>query len=333
MKKNITSADVARLAGVSQSAVSRTYTPGASASKATRTKVLDAARKLGYMPDRIARTLITRRSNIIGVAISYLENQFYPLVLEMLSKKLQRRGYHALLFITEAGEADALVAEILSYQVDALVLASTTLSSPVAKHCADAGIPVVLLNRSNADHAVSSVVTDNVAGGRAAAEHLADVGARKIAFMAGLETASTSVERERGFNEGLAARRLRCFGRGVGHYDFARTQQATRELFGVGEQPDAVFVANDHMAFAVMDTLRSELGLKIPEDVAVVGFDNVPISAWSAYQLTTVEQAADPMTDMAIELVCQQIESRSIVVQDVRVPCRLIVRASSVKQT
>lgn len=331
MRRKITSADVARLAGVSQSAVSRTYSPGASASEATRTKVLDAALKLGYMPNKIARTLITRRSNIIGVVISYLENQFYPLVLEMLSKKLQKRGYHCLLFITEAGEADALVAEILSYQVDGLVLASTMLSSPVARQCADAGIPVVLLNRSSGDHAVSSVTTDNVAGGRAAAEHLANIGARKIAFIAGLETASTSVERERGFNQGLAARRLRCFARGIGHYDFARAQEATRELFSVGEQPDAVFVANDHMAFAVMDTLRFELGLEVPEDVALVGFDNVPISAWSAYQLTTVEQAADPMTDMVVELIHRQIESGSIVVEDLRVPCRLIVRRSSVK--
>ena len=127
-----TSLDVARLAQVSQSAVSRTFTPGASVSEATRTKVEAAARKLGYRPNAIARTLITRRSRMIGVVMSYLENQFYPVVLEKLSQRLQRDGYHVLLFIADTRQTDAVLAEILQYQVDGLVMASTSMYSALA---------------------------------------------------------------------------------------------------------------------------------------------------------------------------------------------------------
>src|SRR5690606_12677126 len=136
--------DVADLAQVSQSAVSRTFTPGASVSEATRRKVLAAAQKLGYRPNALARSLITRRSRIVALVMSYLENQFYPLVIEQLSQKLQKEGYHVLMFIAEVDEAaDGVLAEILQYQVDGIVMASAMLSSNVASSCAAVALPVV----------------------------------------------------------------------------------------------------------------------------------------------------------------------------------------------
>lgn len=140
--------DVADLAQVSQSAVSRTFTPGASVSEETRRKVLAAAQKLGYRPNALARSLITRRSRIVALVMSYLENQFYPLVIERLSQKLQKEGYHVLMFIAEVDEAaDGVLAEILQYQVDGIVMASAMLSSNVARSCAEVGVPVVQFNR------------------------------------------------------------------------------------------------------------------------------------------------------------------------------------------
>ncbi|HRO81024.1 MAG TPA: LacI family DNA-binding transcriptional regulator, partial [Alicycliphilus denitrificans] len=136
MKLNVTAQDVARLAQVSQSAVSRTFTPGASVSEETRSKVMLAAQTLGYRPNALARSLITRRSRIIALVMSYLENQFYPLVIEKLSQKLQKQGYHVLMFISDLDEADAVLTEILQYQVDGIVMASTTLSTALAKTCA-----------------------------------------------------------------------------------------------------------------------------------------------------------------------------------------------------
>ena len=331
---NITSLDVARLAQVSQSAVSRAFTPGASVSELTRAKVEDAARKLGYRPNAIARSLITRRSRIIGVVMSYLDNQFYPVVLEKISQRLQRDGYHVLLFIADTREVDAVLAEILQYQVDGLVLASTSLSSALALRCADAGIPVVLFNRTLRDgHNCSSVTSDNYEGGRLIARHLVETGHERIAYIAGMEDSSTNLDRERGFRDGLTAYGKRCFARAVGNYDFEQAKVAARQLFSgpAFQRPDAVFVANDHMAIAVMDTLRMELGLRIPLDLSLLGFDNVRQAAWGSYQLSSVEQDADAMIEATVRLLMDQLDG-TVQGKAVVLPVRLVLRGSSARR-
>ncbi len=328
---NVTSIDVARLAQVSQSAVSRTYTPGASVSEATREKVEQAARKLGYRPNAIARSLITRRSRIIGVVMSYLENQFYPVVLEKLSQRLQRDGYHVLLFIADTRQTDSVLAEILQYQVDGMVMASTAMSSALALRCEEAGIPVVLFNRtSRSSENTSSVTTDNYQGGLLVGQYLARTGHQRVAYVAGLEDTSTNQERERGFRDGLAESGQVCFARAVGNYDFEDAKAAARTLFSVKavQRPDAVFVANDHMAIAVMDTLRIELGLRIPQDVSVVGFDNVKQAEWGSYQLSSVVQDADAMIDATVTLLIEQLDDDAGI-RAVVLPTRLVLRQSS----
>lgn len=329
MSRSVTSIDVARLAGVSQSAVSRSFTPGAAVSDAMRRKVLEAARKLGYQPNAIARTLITKRSRIIGLVVSYLENQFYPVVLEGLSKQLRQHGYHLLLFCTDTQDADELLVEILQYQVDGIVMASATLSSAVARACSEAGIPVVLFNRTARHSPSSSVTTDNVSGGRQVARLLCRGGHRRISFIAGLEDTSTSREREQGFLEELAEHRQRCFGRAVGDYRFDGAVRAALELFSANPRPDAVFVANDHMAIAVMDTLRQQLGLRVPEDVSVVGFDDVPQAAWGSYQLTTVRQPAHRMIDATVALLMKQLGNEQRQREDIVLPAELVLRKSA----
>jgi len=332
---NVTSIDVARLAQVSQSAVSRTYTPGASVSDATRQKVESAARKLGYRPNAIARTLITRRSRIIGVVMSYLENQFYPVVLEKLSQRLQRDGYHVLLFIADTRQTDAVLAEILQYQVDGMVMASTAMSSALAMRCEEAGIPVVLFNRtSRTSENTSSVTTDNYQGGFLVGEYLARNGHRRIAFIAGQEDTSTNQDRERGFLAGLAQSGRGLFARAVGNYDFDDARQAAHTLFAVepAQRPDAVFVANDHMAIAVMDTLRIELGLRIPQDVSVVGFDDVKQASWGSYQLSSVVQDADAMIEATVTLLIEQLDDDAGI-RAVVLPTRLVLRQSSAPRT
>lgn len=333
VKSHVTSIDVARLANVSQSAVSRTFTPGASVSEATREKVMDAARKLGYRPNAHARSLTTKRSRIIGLVLSYLGNLFHPAALEKLSKRLQADGHHVLLFLSDNPNSDEVVNEILQYHVDGIILAATTLSSSIAQRCADAAIPVVLFNRVMAKGsagAVSSVRSDNLAGGRAVARYLADSGHERIAFIAGYEESSTNLERERGFREGLADCGLRIWARAVGNYDFDQARQAVLDLFGgKGERPDAVFVASDHMAFAVMDTLRHELGLRVPEDVSVVGFDNVPQAAWPSYRLTTVEQPLGPMVEATVDLLQRHLyQDHPAAGENVVVPGELMIRGS-----
>ena len=334
MKTPVTSSDVARLADVSQSAVSRTFTAGASVSERTRQKVLEAAYKLGYQPNAHARSLITGRSRIIGLVMSSFENLFYPVALERLSKRLQQDGYHILLFMSDSQNSDNLIGELLQYKVEGIVLGATTLSSGLAQRCADANIPVVLFNRimiAGSAGAVSSVRSDNIGGGRALAQFLAEAGHRRIAFIAGREDSSTNLERERGFREGLADFGLRIFARAIGNYDFEQARQAARELFSsVSDRPDAVFVAGDYMAIAVMDTLRTELGLHVPDDVSVVGFDNVPQAAWDSYRLTTFEQSIDPMIAATVDLLQKYLRSDPAQVsENIVIPGRLVVRSSA----
>ena len=334
MKAQATSLDVARLAGVSQSAVSRCFTVGASVSEVMRDKVQEAARKLGYQPNAHARSLITGRSRIIGLVLSALENLYYPAVLERLAKRLQQDGYHLLIFISDNANSDDLVEEILQYNVDGIVLGATTLSSALAQRCADASIPVVLFNRimaSGSAGAVSSVRSDNMSGGRDIARFLVAGGHQRIAYIAGREDSSTNLERERGFREGLAELGQRIYARAIGNYDVVQARQAARDLFAHKvDRPDAVFVAGDQMAIAVLDTLRHELDLSVPQDVSVVGFDNVPQAAWASYELTTFEQPVEPMVEATVALLQGYLrESHTPPSRNVVVPGQLIIRQSA----
>ena len=329
-----TSLDVARKAGVSQSAVSRAFTPGASVSESMRARVLKAAAELGYRPNALARSLITGRSRIIGLVVSYLDNGYYPVALEKLSKALQERGYRILIFMApqSADNVDDVLSEILDYQVDGLVLASVAMSSDLVARCAAAGVPVLLFNRRQDDQRFSAVTTDNRGGGRKLAEFLIAGRHERIAYIAGWEGASTQRDREAGFREGLADAGAKLFERAVGDYRFEGAQAATRRMF-TGKprsaRPDAVFVANDHMAIAAMDVLRYELGLRVPEEVSVVSFDDVPQAAWPSYGLTTVRQSAARMVQATVEALMARIEAGDEVPRQVEIEGSLIVRTSA----
>jgi DNA-binding LacI/PurR family transcriptional regulator len=329
--EKVTSVDVAKRAGVSQSAVSRVFTPGASASKATIEKVRRAAAELGYRPNVLARSLITGRSRIIGLVVAYLDNYFYPEMVERLSVALQQKGYHVLVFMASptVGNIETVLQEILDYQVDGIVLASVSMSSILAAECAALGIPVVLFNRDQDDDRLSSVTTDNRAGGRAIAEHLIALGRERLAYIAGFEGASTQRDRERGFRDGLEAAGRDLYAHGVGNFQHPQARDAALRMFDRPAPPDAVFVANDHMAFAVMDVLRFELGLKVPGDVAVVGFDDVPLAAWRAYDLTTFRQRVNRMVAETVTTLIDHIDGGATEPRRVAVDGILIERGST----
>ncbi len=328
-KGNVTSDDVARLAKVSQSAVSRAFTAGASISDETRSRVQAAARQLGYRPNALARAMTSGRSRLIALLAAYLDNHFYPVVLEQLSRALQGHGYHVLLFMTEPGKQDEVVQRILQYQVDGIVMASATLSSRLAAECARTGIPIVQLNRYVASSPASSVTSDNIEGGSLVADLLARAGHQQIAFIAGAEDSSTNRDRAAGFYKGLAQHGLTVAARAVGGYQFEGAAAAARSLMAASQRPDAIFVANDHMAFAVMDVLRSEYGLSVPEDISIVGYDDVPEAAWQGYDLTTVSQSPEQMIDATVDILMEQIEQQSVRSRAAVIPVKLVIRGSA----
>jgi DNA-binding LacI/PurR family transcriptional regulator len=326
----VTSAQVAALAGVSQSAVSRVFTPGASASKKTVERVRAAAEQLGYRPNALARGLITGRTRMIGLIVAYLDNQFYPVALELLSRALQEKGYHILVFM--AGNSTEKIAEVmgelLDYQVDGIITASVAMSNDLTSRCAQAGIPVVMFNRGQDDARLSEVTSDNVAGGRRAAEFLVQTGHRRIAHVMGWQGSSTGRDRAKGFSQALDAAGLAPLAMIDGMYDRETAAAVARDLFIGSPPPDAIFVGNDHMAFAVMDMLRFDLGLSVPGDVSVVGYDDVPLAAWPAYDLTTIRQPVRRMVDATIDALIAQIEGDGEP-RKVQIDGPLIIRGSA----
>ena len=329
--EKVTSAEVARLAGVSQSAVSRVFTPGASVSAKTMEKVRAAAEELGYRPNVLARSLITGRTRIIGLVVAYLENQFYPMALELLSRALQARGYHILVFMAENSteRVAQVMSELLDYQVDGIITASVAMSNDLTARCDGAGIPVVMFNRGQDDARLSEVTSDNVNGARRAAEFLIKGGHKRIAHVMGWQGSSTGRDRAEGFKQAMQAAGLQPFALVDGTYSREKAAAVTRELCQGPERPDAIFVGNDHMAFAVMDTLRHELGLRVPQDVSVVGYDDVPMAAWPAYGLTTIRQPVNRMVEATVAALLNQIEGGSSAPTKVKINGPLMVRTSA----
>lgn len=329
-QRHATAMDVARLAGVSQSAVSRAFTPGASIAAETRSRVEDAARSLGYRPNAIARSLTTSRSRIIGVAAAYLQNHFYPEVLEAMSRGLQARGYQLLLFTPDAGRhADPQLEQVLAWRIDGLILASSTLSSALAEQCRAAGIPVLLFNRTTRGTNVSSVTGENLRGGRLIAQFLAAGGHRRMGFLAGIENSSTSRDRERGFFGWLAENGFPKPLREVGLYRFDAAAAAARRLLARTDRPEAIFCGNDHMATAVAEVARHEFGLRIPRDLSLVGFDDTAPARWPSFSLTSFSQPLKPMVDAAVALVCEMIENPEAETRHEVVRGELVVRGSA----
>lgn len=321
--------DVARLAGVSQAAVSRAYNPGASISNATRDKVLQAAQQLGYRPNLLAKSLITGKSGIIGVVIGSPRNPFFLEALDELSARLAREGLHSLVFTARPeNDADELVEALLRFRVEKLLLMSATLSAEFAQRCRDEGIPVIFFNRRvRMIDGFASVTGANYRGAATIAEHLVQQGYRKLAYMGGTESSSTSQEREAGFVAKLAELGLPMPEKAYGNYDRAGAAEAARKLLSLNPRPDAIFCANDMMALSVIETARADFGIEIGRELGVAGFDDIEGASWRSFDLTTYSQPTEAMIAKVMEIILtpQPLENPPNIV----VPGELKVRSST----
>lgn len=325
-----TSFDVAALAGVSQSAVSRAFSPGSSIAQAKRQKILEAARKLNYVPNSIASSLTTKRSNIVAVVVGNLANPFYVTVLSTLVSRLQAEGRQVLTFTVENGaEADEALMRVLRYQVDGIILTAAQLSTRMTGICHERGIPIVLFNRYIPGSDASGVRCDNVGGGKMIAEAFLAAGAKSFAMLLGDPRGTTSGDRARGFADtlveaGIPRSEIRVM-EGQSSYDGAYA--AIQKTFRGMALPDAIFSVNDIMAMAAMDVLRQRFSVRIPEDVMVAGFDDIPDARRWPYRLTTVRQPVEEMVEETLKILhLDDPESPIPPAIDTVVPGRLIWR-------
>ena len=307
-----TSYDVARLAGVSQSAVSRCCKPGASVSAKTRAKVMKASDELGYQPNAIARGLITRRSNIVAVITTEFTNLNYPEMMSHLNAQLSEHGVHILLFtVGAASDMRVVLDQIWQYQVDGIIAASQ-FSDGQIEQCRKRGIPLVFYNRVFSDSTISSVGCDHFEGAKLLVEHLLKRGHKRFAVFSGPNDSAVAQERLQG-----AMSQLKQAGAHYdvyqGDYTYDSAAASTIEMMSSDrELPQAVICANDIMAIGCIDTLRAKYGLRIPEDLSVVGFDGIAASKWQAYDLTTIVQPLERMVEATVSMLMERIEDSSV---------------------
>lgn len=303
-RSRVTAWQVARDAAVSQSAVSRAFAGGAGVSQATRERILAVAERLGYQPNALARGLITQRSGIVGVVISGLANPFLSAALDRLSIRLRDAGLKPFLITAGNGhDVGAAIPALEQYRVDGCFVICPHLSRGIARKYRNLGATVLLFNRTVPGLNASSVSIDNVAAGRQVADLLTGEGHRRIGYLHGMRGSATDRDRFAGFSERLKERGLGPVAFGWGAYSYEGGGRALTELMRADPRPSAIFCANDIMAMGAMDAARHHLGLRIPDDLAIVGFDDAPPAAWPAYDLTTVRQPVEAMIEAGLDIL------------------------------
>ena len=306
----VTSKDIARKLKISQSTVSRALRGDPRVAPETMARVLEAAQQMNYTPNLAARSLITRKTGTIGVVVNDITNPFYPELLEILHNEFALAGYRTVLFNerTDASPEQHIADLVNGAAADGVIYVSATLGSPLPGR--PGGVPVVLVNRYLDNVDVDMVVSDNRRGGRLVAEALIELGHRRIALIAGPENTTTSRDRERGFREQLKASGVEFDEalRRVGQFSHSSGYQWCLDLLASERRPTAVFAANDVIAFGALDAAR-RVGVRVPAELSIVGFDDIDMAGWEGFSLTTVRQALAEMGRAAANLLIERVES------------------------
>ncbi|WP_206917775.1 LacI family DNA-binding transcriptional regulator [Alicyclobacillus suci] len=324
-RKRVTASDIARVLGIHQSTVSRALGNG-SVSPEKRELILKTARELGYRPNGIARGLITGKSRMIGLITSDIKNPFYPDVIERFTNALRDRGFYVLFVHSAGNDVDSDdITPFIEYHTEGVIAVAAQLSSAMVTRLTDYGFPVVLFNRYMQNARCSAVTCDNVRGGEVVAELLIGTGHRRLGYVAGDPNTSTSRDRETGFRKVL---QRHSYAEPIvvpGDYTYEGGYNAALNLFQTDLPPDGIFCANDIMALGVLDAAR-HLGIQIPDDVSVVGFDDISLAAWKAYSLTTVRQPVSEMVEATVDRLIREIEGTAPEPEITNIPGELVMR-------
>lgn len=316
-------------AGVSISTVSRALRDDPRISADRRAEIVAIAKRLGYTPHASARALVTRRTGIIGFVTGSSSNPFYPELMEALVASAAQHALRIMpLHISRAPLSETTIQALLQYQMDGCIISSADLSSRAAQICHENGVPLVMVNRVPRLQGCA-VSCNNFAGGEMIAEFLLQGGHRKIAVVLGTPNASTSMERAAGAAAALSRAGLKVAARIEGHSTYAGGKEAGHLLWKEpSRRPDAILCVNDIMACGTLDALR-ELGVRVPEQVSVVGFDDIAAASWGAYQITTVAQPISEMVDRAIDMLLRRLKKPNLAPEIAYLTGKLIVRRSS----
>jgi LacI family transcriptional regulator len=327
---DLTSWDIAREAGVSQATVSRVLNGYSYVADGTRRRVMEVIDRHGYSPSGVARGLVTRRTRLVGLVIADVTNPFYPELIEEIHARLEVKRLNMLLSNGGGDSDERDVRLLVEHRVEGIIFTSAFIDSQTVARLVGERFPTVLVNREVTNVSCDTVVGNNCDGARVAAEHLLELGHRRIGIICGHSRATTSRERESAFADALESagapldERLRC----DAGFDQQRALNAAVDLLLMPDRPTALFALNDVMAFGVMNAARA-LGLNVPQDLSVIGFDDVRQASWDIVRLTTVRQPLTKMASTAVELLSRRIARPELPPERVVFPSQLMVRETT----
>jgi LacI family transcriptional regulator len=304
----VTSHDVARLAGVSQPTVSRALRDSPKVSADTKERVRRAADALGYVLSETGRALSSGRTHRVGLLLTDLENQFYPHVISPIHHELESLGYQ-LVLQTESNDTGRVAERLIANSLDGVLLATTTSTSLLPLRLRDRRIPFVYFNRTTEAVEADSATVDPAAGLGELADAITAYGHRRIGAIFGPPNTSTAEQRERALRAALESHGLSIPGRSTvrGPFDFGTGYEGTRTLLETDPAPTVIVCGNDVVALGSLNACR-ELGVDVPGQVSVVGFDDLPPAGWALVELTTVQFDLDAMARKAGSLLVSRIE-------------------------
>lgn len=309
----VTLKDVAELAGVSRSAVSRTFTEGASVSAKTRAKVMEATKTLGYSPNALASSLTTGRTKMIGLVSNNFHNPIFLEVFDLFTRGLHERDLRPILVnLTDETIPEASVRMLRQYSVDGVIVASSTLPHDFARAFRDAGVPVVhSFGRHSDDPAVDVLGIDNIAAGTLAARTLIDHGYTNIGFLGGPSDATSTIDRKTGFLEEVARHRnVRSTTSFASAYSFDAGRAEMTKLLA-SDLAQAYFCGDDVLSIGALSALQSA-GLQVPSDVGLIGLNDMEMAGWANINLTTIKNPVSDIIAASIARVTELVGDPSL---------------------
>ncbi|MTI18022.1 LacI family transcriptional regulator [Rhodobacteraceae bacterium RKSG542] len=311
VRKRVTAGDVAKAAGVSQATVSRAFDPDSKLSQETRETVLDIAEKMNYRPNPVGRLFAKESGRVVAVIVRHLESSVRALMISKLLADLQEQGYLALLFQSSTRESLAeLVPKVLEYKPAVIIVSGYTPEVRVTTICNRAEKPLIILNQGYQVGTLANYVTsDHAAGAKSAAYKLLNSGVKRIGLVSGMATTGANEARVKGFLQGLEECGATLWADDSGDHSYHGGYEAALRMMASPEAPDGIFCSNDRMAMGFLDAVRYEFKLKVPDDVCIIGYDNIDETSWPSYNLTTVGQNIDSVLELVTQAVADLIDN------------------------